>query len=527
VVNFQVLCLYAIGLPIGLLVAAVGSFILVPAMAGGGSIEVVVSFSPIIFIGGAVFTFLTAYLGAYTSARKAARVSPVEAIRYAGEQNANFKVRRSAKGKPNKMAFRNVFRERKRAFVVLISLFLGVSVFTVIMTIVNSIDIDYAVNEMYAHDFTVANEVFESISMDIVQQINAIPGIKEFRPDFNTVGRIEYDNVLDSYANLLIDRHNSITYELLAEIGIYFPVRGVDDAWVIEWNSQQENPLNTDIIEAFMRGEVVLMDESMLKHAYGITTNEAERIFPIGMMVDLELGWDELDERIHKKVMIGGFANLLPNARGMLFSINPGSLTTLLISANYLQEQLGENLRLTAININVADGECEVVFNSLNEILSSNMIMVSRHEARLQMAEARQSMFVMGAGLSAILGAIGIFNFINVISVGLLVRKREFAALESVGMAKRQMRAMLRWEGAIYWILTLFAALTIGNAIALGLFTMLGNSGEPMFSGTLVYPTIPITAAYVIIILICSITPEVAYKNISKLTLVERLREAE
>ena len=56
-----------------------------------------------------------------------------------------------------------------------------------------------------------------------------------------------------------------------------------------------------------------------------------------------------------------------------------------------------------------------------------------------------RNMLVLGGGISFILGFIGAFNFINVMSVGVMSRRLELATLESIGMGKKQLRSMLRF----------------------------------------------------------------------------------
>ena len=524
IVNGQVLLLYLIGLPAGLLIAAGASFVIVPALviSAPGTSGTIVSFSPMIYIGGAVFTLLTAYLGAFTSARKAAQVSPIEAVRYVGGQGAKLKARGSAKGKPGKMAFRNVFRERKRAFIVLLSLFLGVTVFTTIMTIVHSLDVDYAVSAIYPHDFTISSIEFEGLDVDFINQVSSVSGVAEIRPDVLAAGRLVYTESLSHYVDWFSDwltanhPQADASRDVVMEKDLYIDIRGIDTAWLIEWNEQQDNPID---IEAFERGEIILLSQDIFQFTFRISEHESQRLLPVGTALDIEIG---IDEQIPASVTIGGFARFRTYSP---ISFRGGGWLTIFMSAAYLQAHL-ENVPVHHLNINTAGRQDEEVYNALTDMLGQNRIMISRYEARLMMAETRQMMFVLGTGLSVILGMIGIFNFINVISVGLLVRKREFAALESVGMTKSQMRAMLRWEGAIYWIITIFASLTIGNAIAYGLFNLLSDYSGGQFAG-IVYPFIPIAAAYAIIIFICSATPEFAYKSMRRLSLVERLREAE
>lgn len=524
IVNGQVLWLYLIGLPIGLLLAAVASFLIIPMVVAGDT-GYVISFSPVIYVGGALFTLLTVYLGALTSARKAAQVSPIEAVKYTGESTANLKVRSSAKGKPQRMAIRNIFREKRRTFVVLTSLFLGLTVFTIVMTFVNSMDDDHAAQMLVAHDFMLASREFDGFPPHLMDDIASIPHVTEVRPDFLTVGWMAYDERIREYVALHIENDpwgGARPYEIIMETGMTFDVRGLDMAWLMEWNEQQENPLSNAEIEAFNRGELLLIDTIGLIFGFGLETEyEMQQVFPLGTMLDIKLGYDELDVRMPARAAVGGFAQ---------FPIGPftwsmgNARVALYMSADYLQGLLGDGLRLMHMNINVADGRDETVYEALHETVTQEHLMRSRLEARRQLAQERQTIFLLGTGLSAILGIIGIFNFINVISVGLLVRKREFATLESVGMSKHQMRAMLRWEGAIYWLVTIGASLTIGNALAYGIFTL--ASGAGYFTG-FTYPLIPIAIAYTLIIVVCTITPKIAYNSINKLTLVERLREAE
>jgi len=532
IVNGQVFWLYVIGMPVGLALAAALSFVIVPIVfeAAGG---VIISFSPIIFVGGAVFTFITAWLGAFTSARKAARVSPVEAVSYVGKI---VKVRRSAKGSPARMAFRNVFRERKRVVIVLVSLFLGVCVFTISMTFANSISVDNYLDALYDHDFTIGTREMSGFTAREISQIASIPGVAEVRQDVLTTGIVTYSDGLSEYVNLLTELR--LTQPFLPQIdmeninrnGLMFMVRGIDMAWFTEWNNRQEAPFTEAEVAAFARGEMVLVSDRQFHWSYDVAPDEIPNTILAGTNLEIAIGFDETDESFLTTVPVGGKVDAFHSRAHNRFSVSFGethtTMTDLFMSAEFLQEVLGEGLRVPHLHINVQSGMDSEVNSALYAMFDVSITKSSRYEARAQMEAARRNIFMLGSGISAILGAISIFNFTNVISVGMLVRKREFAALESVGMSRRQVRAMVRWEGAFYWGATLLVAVTIGNYIAIWLLSLLRDTGEPQFA-TLSYPFVPIIMVYAAIIIICSITPEIAYKNISRASLVERLREVE
>ena len=125
IVTGQVFRLCLIGLPLGCLAAAAVSLLLVPAIIANSGIDTgtVVSFSPVIYIGAILFSSLTAWFGAITPAKKAASISPIEALRYTEGRKNDVIVKYPIKGKPFRMALRNVFRDRKRAAIVMLSCF--------------------------------------------------------------------------------------------------------------------------------------------------------------------------------------------------------------------------------------------------------------------------------------------------------------------------------------------------------------------------------------------------------------------
>jgi ABC-type antimicrobial peptide transport system permease subunit len=387
IVTGQVMRLCVVGIPIGLILGALASFAISPLIALSSDIEteVITAFSPFIYIVTILFTLTTAYIGASAPSKKAAHITAIEAVRYTGEITIKNRANSLAHGKPYKMAFRNIFRERKRAVVVLLSLFMGVTIFIVAITFNSSLDVDkYVVSEVES-DFILKNEAFYSRG----------DAIQVFDNDF--------------------------------------------------FNSVQNLP--------------------------GI-----DRIQPI---------------------------------------------TQDILLADYMNASL-----VSSVNIDVTPGYDMQTFEFLKEITNGNydISMISRMETHQSMADSKTNSFIMSGVMALIIGSIGIMNFINVMSVGVMARKREFAILESIGMSKKQLRQMLIYEGLGYGLITLVLAALLGNAIAYGNYLLLSNQWVFL---TFTYPYMPVLIIGLIILLICIITPEIAYRGISKMTLVERLREAE
>ena len=91
------------------------------------------SYSPWIFMGAGLFSFITAWMGSRKPSQIASMVSPIEALRFS-EANASRKNSRKTfhGSQVFKMAVGNVFRNTKGTVLVVVSLFLGISLFIIV-----------------------------------------------------------------------------------------------------------------------------------------------------------------------------------------------------------------------------------------------------------------------------------------------------------------------------------------------------------------------------------------------------------
>lgn len=505
----QVLRLCMVGLPLGCLAGAAVSLLIVPKIISNSGIETgaVVSFSPIIYIGAIAFSLLTAWIGAIAPAKKAANISPIEALHYSGEYIAKTEVRHPTKGKPIRMALRNIFRDRKRAIIVMLSLFLSLSVFTSVMTVVNSIDIDNYINAEYDYDFGFTADMSNSyfLSDEYMEQVQELEGIKD--TSAIRIGSVEllYSDHLAAYADWLA-QDIGMSVDTIVAGGTFFQthtLKGIDLILLEEINQSLPVPVDK---ERFERGEIAI-----------INTSNPELLSRLNDITALEIKKDTDGE--YHSFSIGGVVCLPAQQDETAFSY---SVLEILVSNSVLQQYV-KSPQLVSFGMNVESDYEEQLYHTLKDFSADhNISMTSRYEGRQSMQDAKTMMLVLGGGISFILGFIGAFNFINVMSVGVMARSHEFSTLESIGMSKKQLRSMLRYEGAGYASLTLFFAVTLGNLIGYGIFRLFKSIVEyASFS----YPIIPVATVYFVVLLVCLITPEVAYRSISKNTLAHRLRQ--
>ena len=84
----------------------------------------------------------------------------------------------------------------------------------------------------------------------------------------------------------------------------------------------------------------------------------------------------------------------------------------------------------------------------------------SKVELARSLEEAKSSLSKLSAFLTVVLFTVGILNFINTMSVSILDRQREFAAMKAVGASGRQVRDLITWEGIWYFVFTLALSVT-------------------------------------------------------------------
>lgn len=512
IVTGQVMRLCVIGIPVGAIIAGLLSFVVIPMVSKMSNIEtgVSVSFSPIIYISAALLAIATSYIGAVNPAKKAARISLIEAVKYTGTSVKKNHTYTSIKGKPYRMAFRNIFRDRKRAVVVFLSLFLGITTFITITTIVSSIDADIYVSSYIESDFILQNNTSDNSERDrkekfddaFIERIRTLPGIEDIQITLKQWSRVKYSpEAFGEHLEMAIEKYhfNMLTKEEIENNFSGFII-GIDIAALIDLNKSLSEPID---INAFERGEFALIatDEPGIYENVGdmeitILPNENILVIPLGGFVP-----DYFKNSIH------------------------GIAPTIYVSNTFLK-QIVDKPFISSIYINTAKGYDEQTLTALKEMTDGDyeISRTSRLEARESIKNMKIILNVLGSGISMILGFIGILNFINIMSVGIMVRKHELATLESIGMSRKQIRKLMIYEGLGYAMITLFLVLSVGNTVTYGIFKLFQQQAS---YAIFTYPFIPMAITVIVIFAICFVTPEILYRSISKATIVERLREAE
>lgn len=532
-VRRQAFLLCIAGIPLGLLAGWLCGVALLPAVMKSTTMAdyYAVSASPLIFIAAALFALLTVWMSCIRPCRIAARVSPIEAVRYTEgkeEEKAGKKhrTRKSRKISPLSMAAANIAREKKKAVLVALSLTLSMVLFAGTYTIVGGFDMDIYLADKLVTDFVVTDATVRKTmgreqtldgvtdsALEFVRSRQGLEGMGSVYVQLNTheLSDAAYErglSVIEKNSQELPSPFSDASIQLLKEDhSIYSKIYGVDD---FLWNKLEiYNNAKLDK-EKFASGDYVIVTS--------FWDDGSDCYYETGEKITLVFKSGKTKE--YTVLAIGA----IPYALEVQFYF-PLELDFILPAEEY-KAQAGDAQPLaTGFDIEPKDrGLAEEAMEHYCSKVESDLYYESRDVYVQEFKDTRNMFLVVGGVLSVILGLIGVLNFSNAVVTSILARRREFAMLASVGMTGRQLQKMLISEGCIYVFTTLFLTLSVGNVF---IYYGIKALAQDMWFFVYHFTPIPMLVCIPILIIIAVGVPMISYRIMAKQSVVERLRVVE
>ena len=475
--------LSAIGIPMGLVAGYVLGVLLVPVWIPMKEMQVVVSASPVIFAGSALFSYVTVLVSCMLPARMAGKVSPIEALRYTDSSVSCHKKKKKSRNGAFllRMAWSNLWRSRKRTIVVLCSLTLGLVLMSYFYAKNASFDV-----EKYLMDLTVADYQLDDATND---------ASSFYDPAGNTIS----DTMLAEIMGLgesggveatgrLYSRQEQMTLgeqtkrslkafyneERLADFASYDPS-------FPEWKAGFDAAVGGEKCMYTIYGADGLVLDAAADNRYILDgAFDAERFatgqYCLSIGPSMTPGDVIPAHAVGEKLLIAGREFEVMAALKPLRPMVAGrdslafDLSVILPADVFTKLWAGSNLRKFYFNVTDETMEdAQALLSKYQQGAAAGMNVVSRRTMIAQYESQTRASAVMGYAVSIIIALVGVLNFVNSMVTAIIARRREFALIQSVGMTKRQLRQMLAFEGLFYAGLTLLAAYTMG-ALSVGVF---------------------------------------------------------
>ena len=547
-VKRQALTFGCIGIPIGVILAGVLSFGIVPVIlenafdSGKSIMDAEMFFHPSIFILSIIFSALTVWISCNAPAKVAGKISPIEALRYQNFASTKTKSRNSTNGgKLHVMAYHNVFRDKKRAFLVFISLFMGITMILGVNGVLGSfkaenyvekyMDYDFEYTDMQFRQYEQPNKEIPQFDEQFVEEINQIGGVENVDVQKAVWAGIDFDEaVLEDFMEIKYEdsryKSDGQSYqEMVADLKKYANagdygcyITTLDDKVIEEYNAKHpDTPID---IEKFQRGETAISGMD--------TEYNAPNTALVGKTLSLTA--DSSDGKATDFLIDGSFyfedyENNLSEGIGHRKAIS--IVPDIIYVSEAGIERLTKTPIISGIGIDIKDmNQVEQIDSELQALNGTLTKTEWDYKSSLEKIEGFNQMTyaesILGNGAAILLIVIGLINFINVMLTGVVARKNEFAVMESIGTSKKQIKKILTLEGGIYALITTGLIMTLGNA-----FLLLVADAVPHMAdyAKFEYPFALVICLIFAIFIICLSVPAIVYRAVSKETVIERLHD--
>lgn len=528
--------LCVIGIPLGLLLGWLLGMVLVPVLMGRLEGDPVVSANPLIFLGSALFAWLTVTISCLRPARLAGKVSPIEALRMSdAATTSKKKSKRTRNGASiTGMAWANLGRNKKRTVTVICSLTLGLVLLSCFYAKNAAFDMEKYLSELTISDFKLddsssANQIGgydphgSTLNAELVESVEGLAGLEaighqyshqfELTLDDETVQNIDAfytQEMLDDWATY--DPAGPAQIENAKEthkaIGVLYGMDGIP----LDAITQERYLLSGSYdAEKFASGDYVLVIGPAID---SIEKNAVLPVPTVGSSIELENRTYTVMAVVYplQSVDEGAYEGGVQDQLCMSF----------IIPTVTFQQQWPENA-LRRLFFNVDDEHipaAQEMIDAYTKTVDTSLPVTSRKTMAEQYEAETRASAVMGNTISVIIALVGVLNFINSMVTAIVSRKKEFAMIQSVGMTKRQLRKMLICEGLDYAAITLIVSYIVSTlAVGIGVRAMTANE----FS-TFHFTLMPLMICTPILLVFAVLIPFLCFKNLEKQSIVERLR---
>ncbi|MDO4344662.1 MAG: FtsX-like permease family protein [Eubacteriales bacterium] len=544
----QALRLCIMGIPAGLVLGYLAGRIVLPVMltTGGSTVsmdDVSASPRPWIFAGAVIFTVITVLISEWKPGQIAAKVSPVEALHYSEHEKRKKKLKKSTDGgKLVRMAFSNLGRNKGRTAVVICSLSLTVILLNSVYTISHSLDRKGFLSKMILSEAVIGNvclwnydyRPYDEKTAEEESLTESFISACEQQESFLEGGRIYGDTVCttmklenwDMPDYIEVDENGIpgywmngiwISYAARQEDGIYAPVLGTAyfgiEPFVLSKMTVIEGETDTETIWEKLQTGNYLIYAADVDDDNQVIQNKVKH--HAGDKVTLD--FSENDSKEYEIISV------IKRHQYSLSNYMQNDFEYYTSADEFLKHRPKSYLMRYLMDTKEGGEDAmEEFLKDYTENTEPNMNYESRKTFEGMMKEMLGTVTLVGTALAAMIGIIGVLNFINTMLTGIVVRKREFAMMQAIGMTKRQLVGMLMLEGLFYAGLTVIFSLVFGSLFSFGVIRMIG---EGMWFLKYRFTILPLAVACPVLLILGACVPKIVYALQKKESVVERLRE--
>lgn len=531
-VYFEGFILGIIGIPLGILSGIFAIYILVNVVnyilkdyvSSGTLLTYGISWAAIVV--SIIVSVVTIWLSCRRSAKKASKITPIEAIRSSEDVKLKAKKIKCPKiitkifKTGGEIAYKNLKRSKKKYRTTVISIIVSVVIFIAISSFIQygfKMSSAYYTERNYnyvVYAYTTASpEDTEEFAKEQKRNLKMLTDISNL-PD---VGDVSI-NKTNTFEMKIDDKHKSELTDYGKDIkGRFYAMDAennpIDDVYIIALSKNEyENYLKKigGDYETYKDG-VILIDNNINTDENGKRIQGSMYTWKKGDIATGKIGDKEYNVKIVTRTE--------ERPKGVEIMYNSNAF--FIVSEEFINKTGYETASLYAQSNDAykLDEEVEQYKNE-NNITNANLNTFNMEKSVKAENAVVLVISIFLYGFIGVITLIGITNIFNTITTNMNLRKKEFAMLKSIGMTKKEFNRMIRLESIFYGVKSLIIGIPIGLLLSYGMYNVFRNSMEMEY----VLPYKSIVVAVIFVAVIIGIIMKYSMGKINKQNIIETIR---
>lgn len=524
-----------IGIPIGILFGTLGmgiTFILVQPLIeslNNTGAKLMLVTSPGAILAAALLSMITIFISVYIPAKRASKISPVDAIRQSqdikltGRAVKTSKLTRLIFGFEAELGLKNLKRNSRRYKATIFSLVISIVLFL-------------SVSSLSFLSQKSAEIAGSSIPYDVKVFVTSSATAQEKKDFCTAITKMEYadENVIEQTMNAVLEAESSLIPDEIKAIlkpndkeqnvktyETYLQIKSVDEVALNKYAKEigtdatrlkdTKNPCGILINTVTVKVD----NKYMRMNHFNIEAGES---------LKFTLPTISNSSEYNTVLEIAALADKTPIGETMLTNLLQAMLIVSEEVYASMQAKLPEGSDNTNVDMFIKSSNPTSLVKSIKEyqkqtsIANVNINDVAMNNKRQKQLET--FIYVFFYGFVALITAICVANIFNTISTSVSLRKREFAMLKSIGMTPKGFNKMINYESVFYGIKALLYGLPISFGMMYLIYKVLSNS----FGFAFAIPWGSVLAAVVVVFAIVSSTMLYASSKIKKENVIDILK---
>lgn len=506
-VKYEGLILGIIAIPLGVILGIFAVTIILKLISGILSkylsdVVFKIYISYIAILASIILSAITIYISSQRPAKKAAKISPISAIKLENEikiESKKVKVSKLFKkifGIEAIIALKNLKRSKKKYRTTIVSIFISVVIFI-------------AMDSLIVYAFKFEDKYYQNIQYNLLVRDTVNKTAKATEEYFDKIKKL--DNI-EKY---------SIKKELYLNIDSKYINSDISSVYdmklnqpyvtVISLGQEEFNRYCKKIGVNISSNEAILVDKGTYykkdKKRYSLdylNLNEGQTL----------KGECNDNEKTAMNLTIKKRTDILP----MSLIEAPTNTAYVIVSDDYISKY-SYSIYYMYIQSNNPD-TLEKNIKKIDPTIINNTFNIE--EEKDEENAMRLVISIFAYGFIAVISIIGITNIFNTITTNIALRKKEFAILESIGMTSKQFNKMINFESVIYGARSLLFGIPIGIIISYLIYLAVGNT---YVESNYTLPFKAILISVVFVFLVIYITMTYSSKKIKRQNIIEAIRE--